>query len=55
MNKRAALLDHVPGPKAAFHAIMVKKNHGIGVPEWFNWLNVRLLISAQVISSRLVG
>lgn len=31
MNKRAALLNHVPGPKAAFYAIMVKGNHGINL------------------------
>lgn len=31
MNKRAALLDHVPGPKAAFYAIMVKGNHVINL------------------------
>lgn len=31
MNKRAALLDHVPGPKAAFYAVMVKGNHDINL------------------------
>lgn len=31
MNKRAALLDHVPGPKAAFYAVMVKGNQGINL------------------------